>query len=621
MPIFLLPDLAAALLKLSGRLADWGRLAPIEEQLLRRARSAFLVRWFGTGIPERNLNLLIHIDNMREFSDRYQLAERSRQRNNDRLNLLGPLAGLVGVTAGIIFNPTGGTLIGALVRLFDEGFNRGSFAAIFGEIVYRIFIEHGSIPFWVTVAGAAILLVTAPLALGLALVGGMGGEPRVRAVYNLLGAVAMLVDAFLGFWRNVTGPLDQIRNPLVRRVVGLLHRITALIFQVVGFASLLVTHLVPILPSLVAQFRAMMALGQTVYDIVDQMLTGIAAALRAPFEARGGIEAILTGIFGAISALPTMLMDMMTALFDGVVAEVTAAYTHIRGLLGEFIAGLKASILAAFDATPLGLLKIRIDALLVILPQVKQAFSAMPGPPPPPATPPWYSRAASAVWSGIKWAGTHTVDNLYLGNIVEGSEDLFDAIDRVALPARPTLPTLTIPDLPALPDRLVIDAGLLPPAATDLRAARDALMAEARTRAGAMPLPPELLRNPRSAFADQRAALNAMGPPTVSPAEAALRDMVYLALGRVLPPALRDLAPTVRHMFDQIDHHLYGAARPPETEPDIPQLELPDQGRLQPQIRMLSIRSHRGMPADLRAFQTMLVTAMNARDYRVAASG
>ena len=622
MPIFLLPELAGALLKLSKRLANWDRLGRIEEQLLRRARSAFLVRWFGTAIPEKNLNLLIHIDNIDALSQRYALAERSRQRNNSRLNLFAPLAGMVGVAAGLVFNPTGGTLIGTLMRMFDAGFSRDGFGAIFGEIMYRLFIEHGSMPFWVSVAGF-VLLLAAPLALGAGLVAGLGGEPRVRAVYNLLGDVAMLLDAFLGFWRQLIGPVEQIRNPLVRSIVQLLHRIAALVFQVVGFAALLIVRLVPLLPSLVAQVRALIDLGSAVIDVVREIVAGVMDAALAPFAPRGGIGAVLLWVLAKISELPSKLVETIATFFSTAVTTVLDAFSGMRGLVMTFFGNLKARIVEMFEQTPLGQLLERITQLLKIMPVVNLAFGAMPGPPPPPPPPSsaWYNRLGRALKGAGKWVATEAADELYLGDILEGIDDVTAAAGRLAIPSFPDVSVPALPTMPSLPDTAALRAGISPTTEIDLSATRDALMEDARRRFGEMPLPDELRRMPRSAFAGERRRLEAMGRPVISERESQLRDMIYVAIGRVLPPAMRIHAPAVRSMFDELDHYINGAAAPDEHAPKLPQLDLADSGRLRPQVRMLTIRSNRGMPADLRAFQTMLVEALGQRQYYAPAAG
>lgn len=621
MPILLLPQLVAALRKLGTQLSPWGPLAQIEEQLLRRARSAFMVKWFGTGIPTRGIHLLINIDNIEELKARYRLVEASR-RSSTRLNLFAPLAGFFGVTMGILFNPVGGTLMGTLVRMLDEGFDRSGFIAIFAEVIYRLFIEHGSLPFWASVAGLGLLVIAAPLLLVVGLGAGLGGNRLVRAIYDLLGEAAMLVDAFLRFWDQITGPLDQIRNPLVRAVMGILHLIAALMVQVTGFVALLIVKLVPLIPSLVAQYRAMMALLDTVVEIARQTLKGIGETLMAPFNARGGIRAILTGLLDRLATLPDTLLGVIATVLEDATTLLSDGFGTVLDRLQTWIADLRTGIRALFMTSPIGRLYERIQVLLGVLPQVRLAFEAItapPAPPPPPARA-WYERAWDAVGEGAANAGAW-VGDAYLGGILEAIDDTKAAAGRLSFP---DFPDISVPDFPAFPGLPVIaDIEALVGTAPeiDLGATREALMADARTRARQLELSPALRRRPRSAFGDERALLDAMGPPVVSAREQRLRDVIYTAVGRVLPPALRLHATDVRALFDQVDHAIYDGPEPPEPPVEFPALELQDSGRLQTRIGLLSIEQVGGIAADLRAFEALLSDVMQNQSYYAADAG
>ena len=299
------------------------------------------------------------------------------------------------------------------------------------------------------------------------------------------------------------------------------------------------------------------------------------------------------------------------------------AFSGMRGLVMTFFGNLKARIVEMFEQTPLGQLLERITQLLKIMPVVNLAFGAMPGPPPPPPPPSsaWYNRLGRALKGAGKWVATEAADELYLGDILEGIDDVTAAAGRLAIPSFPDVSVPALPTMPSLPDTAALRAGISPTTEIDLSATRDALMEDARRRSGEMPLPDELRRMPRSAFAGERRRLEAMGRPVISERESQLRDMIYAAIGRVLPPAMRIHAPAVRSMFDELDHYINGAAAPDEHAPELPQLDLADSGRLRPQVRMLTIRSNRGMPADLRAFQTMLVEALGQRQYYAPAAG
>lgn len=619
MPIFLLPEMATALLRLGSRLTHWDRLARIEEQLLLRARSAFLVRWFGTAVPSQGLNLLIHIDNIHELRERYRLVDRSRPRSETRLNLFAPLAGLVGVLAGLIFNPTGGTLAAAAIRSGFGLFASGGVLSIVLEILYRVFVEHLAAPGLFGVVGVVALLVS-PVLLAVGLSAGMGGNPAVVAVYDLLGAAAMLVDAFLGFWRQITGPVEQIRNPLVRAVMRLLHRIAALFIQLAGLVALVIVRLVPIIPWLVAQFRALAELGELVVATVSQILDGIVEAVKAPFRAHGGILGILNWVLDRIMQLPNEIIEIVTRNLEDAATMLGDLFAHIAERVRSFVSGVRAGLIDLFMHTPVGELYSRIQVLLGLLPQVRVAFESItpPPPPPPPRDRAWYERAWDAAGDALVWGIKEGVDRAYLGGILDAINETRAAIGRVAVPDAPSVTIPDLPGLPTLPDTAAIDLQVGVPAATDLAAARDALMADARRRAAETPLPPELLRTPRSAFAGERLLLAAIGDPVVSPREAQLRDMIYAAVGRVLPPALRLHAPQVRALFDAVDEHVYGGPPAPDPPREFPQLELRDSGRLSTHVQLLSVRQGGGVAADLRAFQSLLVEALQRQTYYAA---
>jgi hypothetical protein len=116
-------------------------------------------------------------------------------------------------------------------------------------------------------------------------------------------------------------------------------------------------------------------------------------------------------------------------------------------------------------------------------------------------------------------------------------------------------------------------------------------------------------------FAAERVRLQELGPPLLSAREMQMRDAIYLAVGRVLPPALRVHAPRLQALFGRIDAILYGVEEPPGPAPELPQLDLPDSGRLRPVVGMLTIRSRGGFAPDLRAFRDMVVNAMERQTY------
>ncbi len=110
MPIALLPDLAKSLSRVGTRLEPWERLVALEVEILRRARGAFLVQWFGRRVPERQLSLHVVFVNIAALKARYRLARQSLPQPYPELNLIGPIAGAAGGVAGLFASVSGSFL-------------------------------------------------------------------------------------------------------------------------------------------------------------------------------------------------------------------------------------------------------------------------------------------------------------------------------------------------------------------------------------------------------------------------------------------------------------------------------------------------------------------------------
>src|SRR5579871_1402666 len=92
-------------------LEPWNQLVVLEQILTDRARSAFLVHWFGPGLPLYGLSLRIAIDNLKELQLRYQAVVAATTPDASGLNLTEPLAGIGGAAVGMLISPTGFLLL------------------------------------------------------------------------------------------------------------------------------------------------------------------------------------------------------------------------------------------------------------------------------------------------------------------------------------------------------------------------------------------------------------------------------------------------------------------------------------------------------------------------------
>lgn len=603
MPIALYPELTKTWTKIGASLSPWERLTTLEEQLLRRARSAFLVHWFGPGIPERRLSLLIFIDNIAEFRARYALVKRSMPGASPEMNLLLPLAGMAGLAAGMFFSPSGIFLVAPYIHELFELLTDGWWGPP-ASMMYSLVLN------WVMpLLGPGLMIgLGAPLFLAFALGAALSGEQRSRAIVRLLGDSAMLIDAFLEFWRQVSGPEEKIRNPLVRAVVVVLRRFAALFAQVLGFAALLVTRLLPLIPNLIAQFRAALSLGRAVTATLVDIARGFIDSLMTPFTQGRGIRRIFSSIFETFSALLPLMMTHITATLSDMISDLRNAYDFFNQALTRYIAGISDRLASAFKQTPVGRMVNRITALVQLVPRLRRVFRNIP---------------EGAAGEPTDWGA---VDenlrgwwNALAGGVVgpglgERVADLIQTIRGIRLPSPPSLELPPLPSAPRMPDSPALRAEIGLPGPIDFSAEARRLLNNAR--ATQAPVPASLLSRPTSVLAAERARLQALGPPVLSEREIQLRDIIYLAVGRVLPPALRIYAPRLHTLFQRMDTLLYNRPAPTQSAPEeLPQLDLSAPVRIRPKVQILTIRSNGGFAPDLRAFRDLVVEAMERQTY------
>jgi hypothetical protein len=245
------------------------------------------------------------------------------------------------------------------------------------------------------------------------------------------------------------------------------------------------------------------------------------------------------------------------------------------------------------------------------MPAIRQAFAAAAAarkPPPKKAGPGQTARTWGFILTGGLWGSLGDWAQSSLGSLFES----FGDIRRNA----PPRPDVTLPDFPAIPSLPSLDAIMTRigrPSGLDTVALSARLRTEAASALAARRIPPGILQDPASLFAQERRELEASaGRPALQLDDERLRDLIYLAVGRVLPPALRVYAPDVRELFDWLDRTVYGNERAPLEHP---MLDIEDSGRLRPVVQMLTVRSLGGFAPDLRAFRDLLVEELGTRTY------
>lgn len=558
-----------------------------------------MVHWFGRSVPAKELQLHIAIANVDAFRRRYLAVIRSMPGPATELNLMGPSAGLSGLLVGLALTPTGFIAIAKHAREISDVLVGRKYGGVL-SLVYRILG-------WAL--GPALLIgLGLPISTAGVFAAVLGGDDASRHAYEMFGEVAMLIAVVVSFWDLITGPRALVKNPLLRRLLDTLDVLAGLFAQVIGFAAMLITRIAPVLPHVVGEFRALGALVDTVMSTLSELMDGLKDALQAPFKSPSSPIAVIKRAFAQIMALPATLMESVGPLLEQSSKDITSTYGAIRSALAGYDGKVRENFAKAFAVTALGMLLENVKRIMSLMPAVGKAFSdaAKAPKPKPPLIP---IDAGDALLD----AGLYALTGGFTGSL----NDLLDSFDTVKFPA---FVVSAIPDFPSTPTIEGIDdimKRIGKPAALDETALTQRVEQEAKAALKARHVPDALLRDPRSGLAgDRRELLRTEGTPTLLLTDEQLRDAIYLAVGRILPPELRVHAPDVRALFDEFDAEVYGITPTAET---LPMLEIEDNGRLRPVVGMLSLRAKGGFEPDVRAFRDLLLQEIHARTYAVVA--
>lgn len=588
MPLALALQNATAVLKEAVRaLAPWLDIVPREETIVERTRSAFLVHWFGQRLPFDGLSLRAYIVNLDAVSQQYLMAQQSIPSSASGPNLTGPLLGFAGMLSGVLLSPAG-AVAGVYVMLKFAGASVKTILAAIGWLLIPALLVAGTVA---APAGTAVLFggLIAAGAGGYALAGGLADRRDLRAIFDLFGGLARLMNAIAGFLGQLTGDRSRVRNPLLARILALSDVVAALLAQGLGAVAVFVRRIGPILRPMA---QVLVALGRLVGSAMGAL--GEIFAAPVPSLAPGPIvERVKTAALGQLERVHNAFTEQLDV---------------IATALGDVAARLKDAFVTFFDRLS-GFIVDRVAAHPVS--RVMDAFktqigvfrSALASAPPPPAPPPGQTPAPSPL-----------------------------APLLAALPALP--PTPTFPALPTLPDAARIARALRVESVPEINAASIEAAADrlgrAREPSTRIELGPDAraalaraLRRP-SVFEPERRALELeLGRSPEQALElnrqnlARFRETFSVVVGRVLPPELRAVyAPKLAEVLSQIDRQLYGieAASP---APELPVVDLPTNDRLRPVVRTIRLRMPGAELNDVKRFRDLVLERLRARSYSV----
>ena len=581
MPIaLLLQETTLAFAFGANKMSPWVHLVAVEEKLIDRARSAFLVRWFGRGLPLHGFHLRIAIENLEQLRDRYVAAAKSVQPELSGINLTEPLAGAVGQLAGMALSPTGLILLtAALVRKMKTwlGVLLGVLAALVSPAV--------------TGLGLGIVIgVGTPVSLVGGILAGFTGEERTGAVIGLLGALAMLFNSARLFLEQLLGPREKVANPVLKQMLGIFDHLAGLVVQLLGFIAVVVTEIGPRLLPLALQIRPFIALIESVLETLKFIWKDLLDHLLQFLDPKYFVLRTIDIVVDAISQLIPGLIDSFTAFFKSALAALKGIFKGLEGVAGEPAkAGKPKTIGTGFH----GLIEtvsdwlddaVKKSPLMVNVGAAKKVFAM----------------ASDALSDKSKSSSPSTFPNFPKVALTPASTI------EAALGGEPFLGLSAIEPLGKIDDFL---HGWLLGAAPPLSDEAVKQLERARHPASAFAAEKQQLREslggrtPESVLAEQLAS------------QQTLRTLIAGVMGRILPPESRT---SMADAYASIDAALYGAKKEPKA--DFPVRDIPDNGLLRPIVRRLILHSAGGEKLDMQDFADRVRKALLAQPYPAPAT-
>ncbi|NUO75455.1 MAG: hypothetical protein HOQ32_05510 [Lysobacter sp.] len=590
MPIgLLLTSLSTPLAGMATAFERWNAVLRLEAVVIDRARGAFLVEWFGARLPRLDSRLRVVIGNIVALGERYREARAQSKGGQTGPNLLEPLAGMAGMAVGMFISPSGSLMY--LYTCLRE--SAGAIVSSLLTILYSpIFLAE------ITGLGTAVAAVAFPLVLIGGLVAGIvaaaaGPNSSMVLAYELLGDATRAIQALTRFINLLMGPREAIRNPLLRGILELVDRIAALFAQLVGAAAWLVTRFGRMLLPTAMQFRALIDFAKAIWDVVDRIGRGTVAALEGA-DPEASPLAILMRLIDHVMAVARRLIEIAGAMLSEMVVSLKYGFGSIADRTRAEIETTVSMARSLIEDLPM-IRMFRATARMVTVVRGIFASSGI-GSSTPPASPPPSSGGGlgGAVSTGVGRGRALT------SLLVVPPTPSLDLARRMVDTARGG----TVVENPWGPD---FDTDMAAPFALD--PATDALAQQ-------------LMADPPSVFRGEIPMMVAeFGVDTPDAAferlrtdELRYRDVIYTVAARILPPEIQIRIPMLLDAFDALDRHIYGRDVP-TRDPEFPVRDLPDNGRLRPVVRRITVRAPGADPVSVRNIANDLTRLLREQTY------
>lgn len=541
MPIALMLQASTrALLSGSARVSAWNELVELEALLVARARSAFLVRWFGTSLPLAGSKLRIAIDNLPALRARYQALEAAtRTPEVEGLDVVQPLAGVFGSFLGSFINP-----LVLLTVLFSGAFSSiKRIAGLLAGVVLG--------PLGVALLGAAgpflliPLLFSSPKEL-------VEGYPLALAVGALLPPLTEFFAALDANFEAIFGSLIDLAalfgigdapsppgvgletaTKILEGIAPIADELAVLVPILLGGLAFLIVKIGPLLEPLSRVLPAFLRFVVSAIEALGAMFKDVVDGFKMLFDDSKGALKVLKTSLNFQRRLLAPFKKHFGSLFKqikGIVADRKTAFTStFETLIGEMAFQLENALLAH------PLIKFFDDLITQAKKLISEILSTL-------------HKAARAAAGGI---GEHVAGPIGRKMATDLVDDLVKWLTK---PSKSTLVDDLIAFLKqAIPDHKKILAGLAPPL-TVAEALPGKLYSEQPPA-----IPAELLER-HSVFDAERVAL-LRGPSgkvllAADERERRLRGFLFDVIAKLLPEKAAPHLASLRGFLQTLDREI-----------------------------------------------------------------
>lgn len=581
-------------------LSTWIRLVQLDEILLERARSAFLVHWFGSSIPLHGPSLQVVIANIEDLHKRYQALRSLSAEEPSGLNLTEPVAGMGGAFIGMLLSPTGILALSIIALKYIHKWYLvllGVLGVIVSSVILPAFLVGGSIVLLPIIVLGGVIAVSLE-------------TESIARLYDLVGALTELAVAARSLIEILLGPREKVRNPLLQQILLIGDKLAALFPFLIALFAILITRFGKLLEPLAIQLVSLYALiSETselvsfiMHNLIENLIEQLYTSEDSPFHA---VLTLLDTVKSIIHIFLNTIIDLLK-----LIKEPT---TTIGLTMGEWIVLTKYVASKVITDHPL------VQWLRALIPSFKAVGEIFGKRSPSPSRPGFFSRLGSHVtaWLGIRPAppapklpeeAAQLTSGKSLGSLIKELAKEKSLEELLSMQAKAhifywwsEIPPLSLERESGTPYTLS-------------KTAKQAL---------------ERARHPTSIFEAQRQALHdlvkAGGKQTsqlerLHEEEKVYRSMIFAVIHRVLMPQVKPYVAQLEDLFKKLDKYVYST---PEKEigTDYPVRYLEEESsRLQPLIHRLRIHVSTVDEPEARAWGNALKQSLEAQAYLLPAT-